>query len=36
MGFYTGVVDYHRQTFRSDSMIKSKHKAFNTHGVKNA
>jgi hypothetical protein len=31
-----GVSEFHRQTFRTDSMIKNKHKTINTYGVKNA
>jgi hypothetical protein len=31
-----GVSEFHRQTFRVDSMIKNRHKILNTYGVKNA
>jgi hypothetical protein len=30
-----GVSEFHRQTFRANSMIKNKHKTLNTYGVKN-
>jgi hypothetical protein len=33
---YTGVSEFHRQTFRANSMIKNKHKTLNTYGVKHA
>jgi hypothetical protein len=31
-----GVSEFDRQTFRTDSTIKNKHKTLNAYGVKNA
>jgi hypothetical protein len=31
-----GVSEFHRETFRVDSVIKNKNKTLNTYGVKNA
>jgi hypothetical protein len=33
-GYTSGVSEFHRQTFRADSMIKNRHKTLNTYGVK--
>jgi hypothetical protein len=33
---YRVLSEFHRQTFRADSMIKNKQKTLNIYGVKNA